>query len=182
MGHHRVASVLAGSASARDITKDEYVVTPSGLRILDVRVGEGAVPVDGDTVEVHWAGRTQNYQAKRIDNTSVRDEPYIFKLGSHQAIPAFEEAVASMHVGGIRRLEVLGEIPALSYPRKSSLRFTDELISADLKIYRYRFGPQPHDFDGQRALDFILDNDTLADTNRTLLIDIKLLAVRKGRA
>lgn len=47
---------------------------------------------------------------------------------------------------------------------------------------RYRFGPQPHDFDGQRALDFILDNDTLADTNRTLLMDIKLLAVRKARA
>ena len=32
---------------------------------------------------------------------------------------------------------------------------------------RYRYGPQPADFDGQRALDFVLDNNTLNDTNRT---------------
>lgn len=41
-----------------------------------------------------------------------------------------------MRVGGIRRLEILGEIPALSYPRKASQRFTDELISPDGQIYR----------------------------------------------
>lgn len=40
---------------------------------------------------------------------------------------------------------------------------------------RYRYLPQPKDFDGQRALDFVLDNQTLSDTNRTLLFDIKLL-------
>ena len=26
----------------------------------------------------------QGYQAKRIDNTSVRDEPYAFVLGKHE--------------------------------------------------------------------------------------------------
>ena len=41
---------------------------------------------------------------------------------------------------------------------------------------RYSVGPRPKDFDGQRALDFVLDNDTLQDFNRTLLIDIKLLS------
>ena len=45
---------------------------------------------------------------------------------------------------------------------------------------RYRFGPQPSELGGQRALDFILDNQTLDATNRTLLIDIKLLSVRTG--
>ena len=44
---------------------------------------------------------------------------------------------------------------------------------------RYRKGPQPKDFDGERALDFVLDNPTLRDFNRTLLFDIKLLSVRK---
>ena len=43
---------------------------------------------------------------------------------------------------------------------------------------RYRYGPQPSELGGKRALDFILDNRTLSDTNRTLLLDIKLLAVR----
>jgi hypothetical protein len=36
---------------------------------------------------------------------------------------------------------------------------------------------QPIDLGGQRALDFVLDNPTLNDLNRTLLIDVKLLAV-----
>lgn len=45
-------------------------------------------------------------------------------------------------------------------------------------MLRYARGPHPHDFDGQRALDFVLDNSTLQDFNRTLLIDIKLLNIR----
>lgn len=44
-----------------------------------------------------------------------------------------------------------------------------------------RFGPQPAELGGQRALDFVLDNPTLQDFNRTLLLDIKLLTVRKAR-
>jgi hypothetical protein len=40
---------------------------------------------------------------------------------------------------GIRRVEVPGEVPELSYPRDRSARFTDELISSDLKIFRYRY-------------------------------------------
>jgi hypothetical protein len=44
-----------------------------------------------------------------------------------------------------------------------------------------RFGPQPAELGGQRALDFVLDNPTLQDFNRTLLLDIKLLSVRKAR-
>lgn len=35
-------------------------------------------------VEVHWSGYTAGYQGKRIDNTSVRDEPYRFQVGSGQ--------------------------------------------------------------------------------------------------
>jgi FKBP-type peptidyl-prolyl cis-trans isomerase len=46
------------------------------------------------------------YQGKRIDNTSVRDEPYEFTLGSGEAITAFDEAVEGMRVGGARRARV----------------------------------------------------------------------------
>lgn len=44
-----------------------------------------------------------------------------------------------------------------------------------------RYGPQPIELGGQRALDFVLDNGTLQDFNRTLLFDIKLLTVRKAQ-
>ena len=33
---------------------------------------------------MHWSGYTAGYQGKRIDNTSVRDEPYKFTLGANQ--------------------------------------------------------------------------------------------------
>ena len=115
----------------------------------------------GDTVVVHWSGYTSGYQAKRIDNTSVRDEPYEFVLGSGAAIAAFDEAVARMRPGAIVRVEVPGEVPALSYPIDRRERFTDELFSAEGKVYRYRKGPQPAELGGQRALDFVLDNKTL---------------------
>ena len=54
-----------------------------------------------------------------------------------------------------------------------------ELADRSHLLCRYRLGPQPHDLGGQRALDFVLDNPTLQPFNRTLLIDISLLSVRK---
>ncbi|EFJ42099.1 hypothetical protein VOLCADRAFT_121571 [Volvox carteri f. nagariensis] len=159
---------------------DDFVTLPSGIKVLTIREGEGAQPRPGDTVVVHWAGFTKGYQGKRIDNTSIRDEPYEFKLGAGQAIKAFELAVENMRAGGIVRVEVPGELPELSYPLARGERFTGELISPDLKIYKYRYGPQPAELGGQRALDFVLDNRTLKDFNRTLLFDIKLLAVRRN--
>ena len=73
----------------------------SGFLLLTYQVG--------DTVIVHWSGYTSGYQAKRIDNTSTRDEPFEFVLGSDEVIGAFNELVAGMKVGGLRRMEVPGE-------------------------------------------------------------------------
>lgn len=33
---------------------DDYVTSPSGLKYFDVKMGDGATPVKGDTVVVHW--------------------------------------------------------------------------------------------------------------------------------
>lgn len=74
-----------------------------------------------------------------------------------------------MHVGGVRRIEIPGSHPELGYPLDRNQRFVSG---------HYRLGPQPADLGGQRALDFVLDNPTLQDFNRTLLFDIKLLSVR----
>lgn len=55
--------------------------------------------------------------------TSLPSAPSCRLPSIRQAIAAFEEAVAGMRVGGVRRVEVLGELPALSYPRDRSQRF-----------------------------------------------------------
>lgn len=52
---------------------DDFIASPSGLRYLDIRQGEGATPQPGDTVVVHWSGYTKNYQCK--PNTACAAPP-----------------------------------------------------------------------------------------------------------
>jgi hypothetical protein len=66
-----------------------------------------------------------------------------------------------MKVGGVRRVEIPGELEeVLGYSKDYSVRYVR--------------GPEPTTFGGKRALDFVLDNKTLRDFNRTLLFDIRL--------
>jgi FKBP-type peptidyl-prolyl cis-trans isomerase len=137
-----------------------FATSASGLRILDVKVGKGPTPKAGDVVVVDWSGYTSGYQAKRIDNTNNTDNQFVFKLGAQEAIPAFEEAVSGMKVGGVRRVEIPGELEQkLAYPVD--------------KQTRYAQGPKPFSIGGLRALDFVLDNKTLKSFNKTLLFDIR---------
>lgn len=148
---------------------DDFVETPSGLKYLDIKIGGGQAPRKGSKCAIHWSGYTEGYQGKRFGNSTVKDEPFEFFLGQNQAIPAIEEAVLGMKVGGIRRIQIPGIHPEIGYPRDRGERF----VASD--IYKYRLGPQPYDLGGQRALDFVLDNPTLQPFNRDLLMDIKLL-------
>jgi len=164
-------AVLGTAFSGASSQASDFLKTSSGLTYFDAKEGTGAAPEAGDTVVIHWSGYTSGYQGKRIENTSVRDEPFVFTVGEGKVIPAFEEAVLGMRVGGLRRIEVKGENPELSYPRNRKERFTD-------LGFTYRFGPQPSELGGQRALDFVLDNPTLQDFNRNMVFDIRLLNIR----
>lgn len=138
----------------------------SGARFADLRVGDGAKPLPGQTVVIEWVGYTAGYQAKKIENSRETDTPFVFVVGAGTAIPAFEEAVLEMKQGGIRRIEIPGELEEkLAYSRDKSQRYT--------------VGPEPSTFGGKRTLDFVLDNKTLKDFNRTLLFDIRLSNIRK---
>ena len=143
-----------------------FTQSPSGARFADLRVGDGPSPRPGQTVVVEWVGYTAGYQAKKIESTRETDTPFVFVVGEGRAIPAFEEAVLEMKQGGIRRIEIPGELEEkLAYSRDPAMR--------------YAVGPEPTTFAGKRALDFVLDNRTLKDFNRTLLFDIRLSNIRK---
>ncbi|KAL8106486.1 peptidyl-prolyl cis-trans isomerase FKBP19, chloroplastic [Apium graveolens] len=143
----------------------DYVETNSGLQYKDLRVGNGTTPKKGDMVVVDWDGYTIGYYGRifearnRTKGGSFEGDDkafYKFKLGSHEVIPAFEEAVSGMSLGGIRRIIVP---PELGYPEND---------------YN-KSGPRPTTFSGQRALDFVLRNQGLID--KTLLFDIELIKV-----
>ncbi|GAB2256957.1 hypothetical protein Droror1_Dr00023016 [Drosera rotundifolia] len=143
----------------------DYVETGSGLQYKDLKVGIGAQAKPGDVVVVDWDGYTIGYYGRIFEARNKTkggsfeggDKDFFkFKLGSHEVIPAFEEAVPGMAPGGIRRIIVP---PDLGYPDNDSSKS----------------GPKPTTFSGQRALDFVLRNQGLID--KTLLFDVELLKI-----
>lgn len=146
----------------------DYTETESGLQFKDLRLGTGPTPKAGETVVVDWDGYTIGYYGRIFEARNKTKggsfegddkEFFKFKLGFEEVIPAFDEAVLGMSLGGIRRIIVP---PELGYPDND---------------YNKK-GPRPTTFSGQRALDFVLRNQGLID--KTLLFDIELLKILRN--
>ena len=108
-------------------------MTDSGLKFEDTTMGEGDVASKGQTVSVHYTGWLEN--GTKFDSSKDRDEPFEFKLGAGQVIRGWDEGVAGMKVGGVRRLPIP---PQLGYgdrgaggviPPKATLIFEVELLA-----------------------------------------------------
>ena len=82
------------------------VTTPSGLHIIDIKVGTGPVPQAGQTVTVNYTGWlfVDGKKGKKFDSSLDRGEPFSFPLGQGQVIKGWDEGLATMHVGGKRTL------------------------------------------------------------------------------
>ena len=78
------------------------VVTASGLKYVDLKVGEGDEAKAGKVVEVHYTGWLEN--GTKFDSSRDRGEPLKFKLGVGTVIKGWDEGLAGMRVGGKRRL------------------------------------------------------------------------------
>jgi peptidylprolyl isomerase len=110
----------------------QMTTTPSGLQYRDMVVGKGAQPKVGDTVVVNYTG---TFASGKVFDTSVGKQPFKFTLGRGEVIKGWDEGVASMHVGGKRKLVIP---PDLAYgaggypgviPPNSTLTFVVELLS-----------------------------------------------------
>ncbi|XP_019051415.1 PREDICTED: peptidyl-prolyl cis-trans isomerase FKBP17-1, chloroplastic isoform X3 [Nelumbo nucifera] len=79
------ASAVAAAASISEFFELEG---SGGVKALDLRVGDGEVPVNGDQVAIHYYGRLAAKQGWRFDSTyDHKDEmgepvPFVFVLGS----------------------------------------------------------------------------------------------------
>ncbi|KAL5123029.1 Peptidyl-prolyl cis-trans isomerase FKBP19, chloroplastic [Glycine soja] len=100
----------------------DYAETKSGLQYKDLRPGNGPKPKMGETVVVDWDGYTRGYYGRIFEAQNKTkggsfegdDKNFVkFKIGYNEVIPAFEEVVSGLALGGIRRIIVP---PELGYP------------------------------------------------------------------
>lgn len=80
------------------------VKTASGLGYTDEVVGTGPSPQPGQTAVVHYTGTLAD--GTKFDSSRDRGQPYEFRLGRGEVIKGWDEGVATMKVGGRRRLVV----------------------------------------------------------------------------
>ncbi len=78
--------------------------TPSGLKYEDIVVGVGKSPERGKSVTVHYTGWLTN--GKKFDSSVDRGQPFQFIIGVGQVIAGWDEGVATMKVGGKRKLTI----------------------------------------------------------------------------
>ena len=104
----------------------------------DLFLGTGADAVTGRTVSVNYTGWFYDADATsnkgvQFDSSAARG-PFTFTLGAGQVIQGWEQGIAGMKVGGLRRLVVP---PSLGYgstrygpiPPNATLLFEIELLS-----------------------------------------------------
>lgn len=93
----------------------QAVSTASGLKYIDEVVGTGS-PVDPcQVVTVHYTGWLAD--GTKFDSSVDRGRPYPLTLGVRSVIPGWDEGLASMNVGGKRRLILP---PSLGYGERGS--------------------------------------------------------------
>jgi FKBP-type peptidyl-prolyl cis-trans isomerase FkpA len=104
----------------------------SELKMETLKPGTGAAAKAGDRVMVHYVGTLTD--GKKFDSSRDRGEGFRFTLGQGQVIQGWDQGVAGMLIGEVRKLTIP---PQLGYgargfppviPANATLVFEVELL------------------------------------------------------
>lgn len=108
--------------------------TSTGLKYYDTKVGTGPSPNSGQTASVQYTGTLLD--GTKFDSSYDHGgAPFEFPVGVGQVIKGWDEGVATMKVGGKRRLVVPAALaygdtpPTPAIPPNATLVFDVELIA-----------------------------------------------------
>jgi len=147
----------------------DFTKAKEGWSYREVKPGTGDKASEGDRVVFDWSGYTIGYfgrpfQAKGGPQGGAFDKDLDYErtvIGSGKMIKGLEFALKDMQAGAVRQVVIpYGD---LSYPEGDGKHD--------------RVGPKPATFSGDRALNFVLDNQRL---DRTLLFNVKVIRVDKA--
>jgi peptidylprolyl isomerase len=102
------AAAFAGKDQSPPEAAGKEVVTPSGVKYVDLRIGEGGEAANGKIVEVHYTGWLEN--GTKFDSSRDRARPFTFRLGTGDALKGWDEGLLGMKVGGKRKLVIPPEL------------------------------------------------------------------------
>ncbi|GMH60967.1 hypothetical protein TrRE_jg9393 [Triparma retinervis] len=149
------SQALAGTPAATSSLQSypDFIRCPSGIQVKDVAAGVDGAPEAKKGDRVAKGGPTGGAFDKDTDYMRTT-------IGSGTMVKGLEEGLIGMKQGQIRQI-IVPDGP-LSYPPSD---YPHEVV-----------GPKPSTFSGQRALNFVLQNEA-GTIDKTLLFNVKVVRV-----